>query len=72
MRTSETTPTIVRHGVNEAPLFKLMRKRRPTALSVPKCFLAKKALTTATGCLASVSLELKSRPSSSFWAVTPK
>jgi hypothetical protein len=43
-----------------------MRIRRPIALSLPQYFLAKLELTIATGCLASMSSMVKSRPSRIF------
>ena len=49
-----------------------VRKRRPIALSLPKCFRANAALTIATGWRASRSSSVKVRPSSSFWPVTAK
>ena len=72
MRTSDTTPMIVRHGSKSVPLLPTVRKRRPSGLSLPKCFRAKVALTTATGSLTSLSAIVKSRPSSSFCPVVAK
>ena len=72
MRTFVTTPTIVRQGPACAALPSDVRKRRPTALAVPKCLLANAALTIATGSLASRSSSVNVRPSSRFWPVTSK
>ena len=55
---------MVRHGCGFAGT--KVRIRRPIGLSLPNHFFAKLALTIATGCFASVSSRLKSRPSRIF------
>ena len=64
------------HADDRAPRPELLACRRRrcgsggrSALSRPKCFCANAALTIATGCFASRSSSVKSRPSSSFWPV---
>jgi hypothetical protein len=72
MRIVETTPTIVRHGPACVPLPVTARKRRPSALSAPKCFRANAVLTIATGWRVSRSLSVNARPSSRRCPVAAK